>query len=74
MNTLIKPTIQNNFKSSDYSKPPFSSEHCVEYEYKHLLNSSFQTADAGQDSALKRQSPRVRRRPLPPAKPPMRLR
>ena len=73
MNTLLKPIIRKSFESSVYLKP-LNGEHHIECEYKRPLNRSFQTADAVQDSALESKRSPVGRRPLPPAKPPMRLR
>lgn len=49
------------------------SERRVAYEYPHSPRSSFQTTDAVCDTVLRRESARVERRPLAPAKPPMRL-
>ena len=73
MNTLIKPISQKSFGSSVYLKP-LSGEHHIECEYNHSLNGTFQTAGAVQESApAKSKHSPVGRRPLPPAKPPMRL-
>ena len=61
MNTLIKPMNRKNRNNFGYLK-------CLNGE-TYSLNSSFPTTEAVQDSA----SPNIVRRPLPPAKPPMRL-
>ena len=61
MNTLIKPITRTNLKTFGYLK-------CSNRE-TYSLRSSFPTTEAVQSAV----SPNVMKRPLPPAKPPMRL-
>ena len=70
MNTITKPILKKSIKSFLHANH-VSSERHVEGEYKNSLHSSLQTVDAVQVPE-ERKSPLIIRRPLPPAKPPMR--
>lgn len=72
MNPLLKPTIQKNLISSAYIRY-LRRKRLVESALKDSENPLFVTADKMQDSA-QQELPRIKGRPLPPAKPPMRLR
>lgn len=72
MNTLPKSITHGNFKSSAYLRRP-SGERRVACEYTHPPRSPFPAADAVRDTAPGRESAQVKKLPLPPAKPPMRL-
>ena len=72
MNTLLESTTCENLKSSGNWMRTGNERH-ADYEYAHSSRGSFVTTSAVAETTLSRGSALVKRRPLAPSKPPMRL-
>jgi len=72
MNTLPEPILQKSIKSFLHARH-LRNERLVECEHGQSSNRLMSQEAPVQESAPEVKSPLIKRRPIPPAKPPMRF-
>ncbi len=72
MNTLTKPILQKSIKGFLHVSH-LRRKRLIECKHEQPLDRPLAKVDAVQDSAPEIKSPSMKRRPLPPAKPPVRF-